>query len=178
MVKFLSAVGATAFVVSASVLPANAFMVDGAVTPINHYFSSSYVFGDFSNAYTFTLTKKSDVNASFSGNPGALLSLSDFGIFTGPPATGYTEKTSYLTENVFGNLTAGTSSTTLDPGTYFIGVTGNSGSSTGTYDGTLSISAVPLPSTVGLFGVGVLSLGVVGALRGRSREKTSALPTI
>ena len=179
MVKLLYTVAATAFAVSASVLPVEAFTIDGSVNAVNQYASSGFVSGSFSNAYTFTLSGTSIVNASVNGNPGGSISLSDFGIFSGSPTGLYTEETTPAPPTTTSpSLLAFTNVITLTAGNYFIGVSGGSTSTQGTYNGTLSVSAIPLPSTVALFGMAVMSLGVVGGLRGRYRKKIVASTAI
>lgn len=126
--------------------------------------------GKFSDTYSFTLanmatlTKASITNAIAA----SMNKISNFtvSLFAGTTATGTpiaSAKAKQIDDGFqFGSL----SSSHLGKGDYVLKVSGNTGSAS--YGGSLAISAVPLPSTVALFGVALAGLGVAGALRRKS----------
>lgn len=147
--------------------PSQAYTIDGNVNQFHQYASGGFVSGLFSDAYSFSLTQTSDVNASFTGNPGGSFELTDFALYA---LDGTRQTTTFDSAMIFQNFQAGTDTVQLDPGSYFVGVTGTSSSSQGTYTGTLAISAVPLPPSLALFGAAVIMVGAAGAVHsGRSR---------
>ena len=77
---------------------------------------------------------------------------------------------------VFGKSVASLSDITLSKGLYYIGVRAEGGNNTANqgYSGTLSVSQVPLPNSVALFGVALAGLGVAGALRKKSKSANAA----
>lgn len=56
-------------------------------------------------------------------------------------------------------------------GTYYVGVTS---SGKGGYSGNIAVSAVPLPTSVALFGAALAGVGIAGAARRKSRKPANA----
>ncbi|MDX7952061.1 hypothetical protein P7D22_12850 [Lichenihabitans sp. Uapishka_5] len=110
-------------------------------------------------SFTIPFQNSNTVNAAITASQGAI-SILAFDIFASNKTT-ILETGTKVTNKYF----------TLDPitlavGTYYLGIKstgGNNGSSSG-YSGTLSVSSVPLPNSVALFGLGIAALGVAGAV--------------
>lgn len=145
----------------AALAPASAapLLVYTTGDPRGVFFDTS-VSGSFTDIYTFSVLNTSDVSASLSSTPYSDLTLTDLGIFKGTA-----ELTSFSQGQHDMGLGAGTNMAVLDPGTYSLHVTGTFASSDGAYTGVLAVSAVPLPTSVALFGLALLGLGGAGLVR-------------
>jgi len=163
-------VAAFAVAAGASVTPAMATTLsDLTATNTTDYFGSQITSTSFTDTYTFNL----DVPAS---NPAIIVSSSTINGLKTVALSLYKGAVSPADLLLAGNYTNGridfgdllTSNANLATGLYTLVVSATSKGS-GAYSGTVSVSAVPIPAAILLFGSGLLGLGAVGRRRAANR---------
>ncbi|MCW6509960.1 hypothetical protein [Lichenifustis flavocetrariae] len=170
MKTVLAAAALAATMVVGSTAASFATPTNPVVSPIDGSFSGTAPTSGFDFfSFAIPLLGSYTVNGIVS-TASSKVSITAFDFFSAPLATSVIETGTKLSTKIY----------TLDPitlaaGTYYVGVKatgGNNSSATG-YSGTLSVSSVPLPTSVALFGTAIAGLGLVGAAR-RKAQKASA----
>jgi hypothetical protein len=155
MKKVLAAAALAATMLAGSALPS------AAATFTGNGLSSSYT------TFAFTVPSAGETVAGSISKSVKSLTITAFDILKGAVvvATG--------TLSSFGQFQfGGVGPTVLTAGSYSLGV---KGSGTGEFDGTLTVSSVPLPTSVALFGMAIVGLGVAGAMR---KKSTAAVASV
>jgi hypothetical protein len=134
---------------------------------------SSYAFTDY---FTFSDTHEFKISFSFLTNfsvPGAIKSPT-YALYSGVPGSG--SLVDPITPVGGGNFYTGSySSGALTPGSYFFQIAGNTAPTPSTVGTsvTLSVSSVPLPASLPMFGAALLGLGFVGFVASRKPRASS-----
>jgi hypothetical protein len=133
--------------------------------------------GDFIDTYVFNTTNRSRIAASITNSladPTKLIDDFTLSFYKGDPGTGMLI-TSVTAELVPPARQEGGFGPWLEPiGNYYVVVSGMT-NDTPTYGGSLSlsISAVPIPAALPLFGSAVLGLGTAGWSRRKRKQATA-----
>lgn len=199
MTKVLLGAGLAAALLAGTALSAQAATNQGSLGTFDDtgVANTSFTIGTpntpFDYLYTFTLSVDGFVSASATNAytitpavparpgrpavPSTSSRISDFNIIVdGTPGV-----TGDLLNTQISSYPPTSSLVLFSPGTYTLDVVGTSGSSPGgssvgvsfSFSAAPTMSTVPLPSSVGLFGAAVAGLGVVGAARRKSKTVTA-----
>ena len=176
MKKFVAAAALAATFMTGSALPSMAAATVPVVSTLNGSFSgtSPTAQSPMYDYFAFAIPFQSSytVNALV-GATNSAVKITAFDFISG-------DLTQVLESGTIGTFAgksvASLADITLAKGLYYIGVrsTGGNNSANFGYSGTLSVSQVPLPSTVALFGVALAGLGVAGVARKRSNSANAA----